>query len=188
MLLLKNEVQTSSSNGCILALPRYFQKSQDILRFLPVASLTSFTLPLMHCARHSKGKRSDWVRVWHRPQNFICLCCSWGIFLQKLKWFHRTFIMSVLIWSIEPPFINTKGPSAVAKKGVSLSNNISFCMKLFGTVRCIVSPSNIWRKSDQAIIEGEIQMLWISFCNHKCFPGIRRPMDIYVSVFPTAFP
>jgi len=25
--------------------------------------LTSFTLPLMHCARHSKGNRSDWVRV-----------------------------------------------------------------------------------------------------------------------------
>lgn len=111
-----------------------------------------------------------WLRAWSRinlakqwPHGTSSCCSSAGIWLQKWKNFHLTFIICVLVLSIDPPFIKTRGASEVAKNGVSLLSSKSLEQTFLGAGRWTVSPSKACKKSAHAIIFG---------CQRKSFRKI----------------
>lgn len=108
-----------------------------------------------------------------RPHGINSCCSSGGIWFQKWQNLHLTFIIRVLVLSIAPALIKTKGASEVAKNGVSLFSSKSRLHTFFGVGKCTVSPSRACRKSAQAIILGCQRPLLLAKQMNQ-WPGYKR--------------
>ena len=95
------------------------------------------------------------IRAKHEEHASICCCWSCGIWCPREKHIHRTLIISVSPSSTHPFLTSVSRWFVVQKMGVSPSKFPSKVKWLFGAERWTTWPSNMSKKSCQAMICGD---------------------------------
>ena len=90
------------------------------------------------------------AKQWPQGTN-SCLLPT-GIWHQRFKKHHLTFIIWMFVWLIEHPLTKTMGASKVAKKGASFSNSTSWLLRFLGAGKRTVLPFRARQRSAHAII------------------------------------